>query len=288
MLLLQACFVQHMTHTFVSTCFQIAICRLWGTFQGESTMHNLSCSLWPKAFLAMFQKSKSVSERTDSDRPDKRLRGNVRDLFLSGATSAGRAAAVLQDAEFDGAAGVADLAVNEGKNAQRDLVRKFMKGSKWPPLYAVEIPVLHKKTHQVLEESINTLLPHEVLGIIMSWNQFSKQKVFDRARLSASARKHFEKTVPLLGSDPTTCIPLGLWTGGCPVKWDRSQSVIVITMSVCGQTDDIFSRLRIPLSFSQKLSKGAPLRNFSLPPSGFAQVINKKFCGQGENNAINY
>ena len=142
---------------------------------------------------------------------------------------------------------VADLAVNEGKNAQRDLVRKLMKGSKWPPLYAAKIPVLHQKTHQVLEESTNMLLPHEVLANIMSWNRHSKQKVFDRAGLSASARKHFEKTVPLLGMDPTTCIPVGLWTDGCPVKWDRSQSVIVITMSFCGQTDDIFSRLRIPL-----------------------------------------
>ena len=210
-------------------------------------MHNLSCSLWPQAFLAMFSKSKFVSERNDFDRPDKRLRKNVSDLFLSGAISAGRAATVFQDAEFDGATGVADLAVNEGKNAQRDLVRKLMQGSKRPPLYAAKIPVLHQKTHQVLEESINMLLPHEVLANIMSWNQHSKQKVFDRAGLSASARKHFEKTVPLLGMDPTTCIPVGLWTDGCPVKWDRSQSVIVITMSFCGQTDDIFSRLRIPL-----------------------------------------
>lgn len=32
------------------------------------------------------------------------------------------------------------------------------------------------------------------------------------------------------------------------------------------------------MCFSQKLFKGAPLRNlFSLPPSGFAEVINKKF-----------
>ena len=210
-------------------------------------MHNLSCSLWPQVFLAMFSKSKFVSERNDSDKPDKRLRRNVSDLFLSGAISAGRAATVFQDAEFDGATGVADLAVNEGKNAQRDLARKLMKGSKWPPLYAAKIPVLHQKTHQVLEESINMLLPHEVLANIMSWNQYSKQKVFDRAGLSASARKHFEKTVPLLGMDPTTCIPVGLWADACPVKWDRSQSVIVITMSFCGQTDDIFSRLRIPL-----------------------------------------
>ena len=39
----------------------------------------------------------------------------------------------------------------------------------------------------------------------MTWNQHSKQKVFDRAGLSASARKHFEKTVPLLEMDPTIC-----------------------------------------------------------------------------------
>ena len=139
-------------------------------------MHNLSCSLWPQAFLAMFSKSKFVTGRNDSDRPDKRLRRNVSDLFLSGAISAGRAATVFQDAEFDGATGVADLAVNEGKNAQRDLVRKLMKGSKWPPLYAAKIPVLHQKTHQVLEESINVLLPHEVLANIVSWNRHSKQR----------------------------------------------------------------------------------------------------------------
>ena len=156
-------------------------------------------------------------------------------------------ATVFQDAEFDGARDVADLAVHEGKNAQRDLVRKLLKGSKWPPLYEVKIPVLHQKTHQVLEESINMLLPHEILANTMSWNTLSKHKVFDRVGLSASARKHFEKTVPLLGMDPNTCIPLGLWTDGCPAKWDRSQSVIVITMSFCGQRDDIFSRLRIPL-----------------------------------------
>ena len=69
--------------------------------------------------------------------------------FYQGAISAGRAATVFQDAEFDGATGVVDLAVNEGKNAHRDLVRKLMKGSKWPPLYAAKIPVLHQKTHQV-------------------------------------------------------------------------------------------------------------------------------------------
>ena len=54
--------------------------------------------------------------------------------------------------------------MNEGKNAQRDLVRKLMKGSKWPPLYAAKIPVLHQKTHQVLEGSINMLLPQEILA----------------------------------------------------------------------------------------------------------------------------
>ena len=149
-------------------------------------MHNLSCSLWPQAFLAMFSKSKFVSERNDSHRPDKRLRRNISDLFLSGAISAGRAATVFQDAEFDGATGVADLAVDEGKNAQRDLIRQLLKGNKWPPLYAASIPVLHQKTHQVLEESINMLLPHEVLANIMTWNQHSKQKVFDRAGLSLS------------------------------------------------------------------------------------------------------
>ena len=53
------------------------------------------------------------------------------------------------------------------------------------------------------------MLPHEVLAIIMSWNQHSKQNVFDRAGLSASARKHVEKTVPLLEWIPTPASLLG-------------------------------------------------------------------------------
>ena len=157
----------------------------------KDTAQSVSCAFLLQGLLPMFSKSKLVSERSGSDRPDKRLRRNVSDSFLSGAISAGRAATLFQDAGYDGAQGVADLAVHEGKKTQIILVRKPMKDSKWPPLYEAKIPLLHQKTHQVLEESIHLLLPHEVLARIMYWNKYSKGKVFDRARLSASATRHF-------------------------------------------------------------------------------------------------
>ena len=70
----------------------------------------------------------------------------------------------------------------------------------------LKIPVLHQKTHQVLEES---RIYHYVAATRGPGKYhvlepaLSKQNVFDRAELSASARKHFEKTVPLLGMDPS-------------------------------------------------------------------------------------
>ena len=66
----------------------------------------------------------------------KRLRHNVADLFLSNSVSATRAASLFCDAAAAGAEGVGDLQrVGAPKHHHRNLLKKLLKGSKWPGLY---------------------------------------------------------------------------------------------------------------------------------------------------------
>lgn len=62
----------------------------------------------------MFSKNAIVTERQSNERPGKRLRRNVADLYLAGTVSAQRAASLFQDAQEDGARGVSDLAIPAG------------------------------------------------------------------------------------------------------------------------------------------------------------------------------
>lgn len=209
--------------------------------------------LGPKDFphchkqCAMFSKHAILSERKDNDRPSKRLRRNLADLYLAGTVSAQRAATLFQDAAEDGAKDVSDLAIADGKHSQRDLTRRLLKGSKWPPLYEFDLPIKDKNTTQTALAKCCMLLPHEILYCILQWNQLTLPQVFDNTGLSDKAKRHFDATVPQLGMDPATTVPVGLWADGCPVKWDRSQSIIVVTMNFCGQSNDQFARMRIPL-----------------------------------------
>ena len=195
----------------------------------------------------MFSKHAIVSERNEPDRPSKRLRRNLADLYLGGNVSAQRAATLFQDAAEDGARDVSDLAISAGKNAQRDLERKLLKGTKWPPLYEFQVPIKDKNTTQPALVKCFMLLPHELLYCIGQWNKLAWEKVLDHTGLSHSANRHFRKTVPMLGMELDSTVPLGLWADGCPVKWDRSQSIIVISLNFCGQSTDQFARMRIPL-----------------------------------------
>ena len=97
----------------------------------------------------MYSKNTFFAER-DQSSPAKRLRKNISDLYLAGGVSAQRAASLFEDSVAAGARNTEDLAVPVSKNSQRDLKRKLLKNSKWPPLYEIEMPVLHQKLMQRL------------------------------------------------------------------------------------------------------------------------------------------
>ena len=202
-------------------------------------------------FHTMYSKKVFLSNR-DQEESSKRLRSNVSDLFLSGEISGKRAATLFQDATDAGAASTADLAISVGSNSHRDLKRKLFKGNKWPPLYTFQVPVKHLKTHQTTWEDIAMLLPHEVAAVVADRNRFFNTDLFSTQGLTEKQQLDFISKTQQLGMVPGKTMPLGLWSDGCPVKWDRSESILVISLNWPGQTLDKFSRLRVPLCVINK------------------------------------
>ena len=173
---------------------------------------------------------------------------NVSDLFLSGAISAGRAATVFQDAEFDGATGVADLCCEWGQECPK----RFGQKTHWKAVNGHLSMQLKSqcctRKHIKCWKNLSSCCCH-----MKSW-QISCPGTSTPNRRSLTGQgfqlqpeSTFRKQCLCWEWIPPPASLLGCGQMGCPVKWGRSQSVIVITMSFCGQTDDIFSRLRIPL-----------------------------------------
>ena len=78
--------------------------------------------------------------------PAKRFRYNAADLFfLSNSISGSRAASLFADARRAGTRHVADLGGAPSKHAHRNILRKLLKGNKWPRLYETPIRVWNRK-----------------------------------------------------------------------------------------------------------------------------------------------
>ena len=100
--------------------------------------------------------------------PDRRLRANLADLFVSNDVSAARAQSIFADAEASGARNVADLAKaghtgKHKKNLARDLTRKLLKNSQWPRPYNAQVRTWNAKAEKVELQEVPVLLPHEIV-----------------------------------------------------------------------------------------------------------------------------
>ena len=107
--------------------------------------------------------SKAKRPYTPSDLPpDKRLRANVTDLFVTNVVSGLRTQEVLNDI-----AGVAGSFAKDkrplGTNAARNLRRSVLKRTLWPSLYWARIRVWNCKKGIEDYKSCAFLLPHELL-----------------------------------------------------------------------------------------------------------------------------
>ena len=130
------------------------------------------------------------------------------------------------------------------------------------PLYHFEVPVMHQKTHATTFEEIAVLLPHEVVAAILTWNK-DCPRLFEISGMTQEQQQQFLTKCRNFQLDSTSTMPLGFWADGCPVKWDRSESIIVISLNFPGQTLDKYQRIRIPLCALQ-LNKSYYLFSSSL------------------------
>ena len=138
----------------------------------------------------------------------------------------------------------------KAKTANKNLRRKLLKNSKWPPLYHFEVPVMHQKTHASTFEEIAVLLPHEVVAVILTWNK-DCPRLFEISGMTPAQQRQFLTQSRNFQLDSANTMPLGLWADGCPVKWDRSESIIVMSLNFPGQNLDKCQRIRIPLCVLQ-------------------------------------
>ena len=204
--------------------------------------------LFLDAASAMFNKRSKGYDASDMS-PSKRLRCNLADLFLSNTLPGDRTQSLFDDAAAASARGGFENLQSRSdidKNAHRNVLRKLLKGCKWPPPYLVKVRIWNNTTQKPDTCWVPVLLPHEVLHAIML--RSNKQAMFDKDGMSATARRHLEQVAGLIGTD---LLGVGLWLDGTPCNWDRSQSVETIALNLPGLTGDV-GKLRIPLAALMK------------------------------------
>ena len=250
----------------VSSCVGVSPGRCIGKFLGVNLLcrrqsthtHTASTrtlhfhSLLLSLKMSMHSKNKFLQSREDQS-PNKRLKANISDLLLDGSISGARAASLFTDAQDAQAEGLEDLAgVSQNQNALRDLQRKLTKHSPWPPLYTAKVHMKSLATELVYVDTVNMLLPHEICHQLIHWNQNAGALPYAVEGLTPPARARFLSFCRQFGKDASSTLPLGFWVDGVPVKWDRSESIILFTLNFPGQLHADFKTLRIPLTMINK------------------------------------
>ena len=198
-------------------------------------------SVWHKVLLwmifwdvtpasAMFHNKKSGDNIFES--PTKRLRQHVHTLFLDNKLS-GQETQLLENqigaCHVQGFKEHAGPSVNVSKKAARDMLRRCLKGTKWPKIYTAEIRIWDAKLQVEKYAKVALLLPHELLHVLGTMNSAETLTQLDGAVESVQA--HCRKAQRVFGSP--TC-GFGLWSDATPFNWDRTKTLEIILISFPG------------------------------------------------------
>ena len=198
-------------------------------------------SVWHKVLLwmifwdvtpasAMFHNKKSGDNIFES--PTKRLRQHVHTLFLDNKLS-GQETQLLENqigaCHVQGFKEHAGPSVNVSKKAARDMLRRCLKGTKWPKIYTAEVRIWDAKLQVEKYAKVALLLPHELLHVLGTMNSAETLTQLDGAVESVQA--HCRKAQRAFGSP--TC-GFGLWSDATPFNWDRTKTLEIILISFPG------------------------------------------------------
>ena len=182
--------------------------------------------------------------------PAKRLRDHLVDLYGTGAVPADTVQELFDDAgayaDEGGRDDFQDLrgSAYEGgqRNAARDLRRKLMRRSQWPPLYEAMIRTWVRKDKALQEKKVAFLLPHELVFVL--------SEIGDAATMQSTAgldKWNLKRHEEIYAQLQKPFLSLSLWGDGVPYSWDRKRSVDTWTLSFPGLADKKQRDIRIVL-----------------------------------------
>ena len=174
--------------------------------------------------------------------PDRRLRANLADLFLSNEVSGARIASLFEDASVANPRHVQDLAKLNTKNSTRDVRRKLANRSQWPQLYYAPVRVYDRTTDAEITVQLPMLLPHELIGRVADAS--SRPALLSHDGLCFETLQHVRTAAFELGLDEKEVLPVGLRGDGVPFNWDRSESLEIISINLPGSG----GQLRLPIT----------------------------------------
>ena len=195
---------------------------------------------------------KRQHNRDEEAPPAKRLKDNIIDLYGSGDVPADRAQELLEDAgALTQSLGSGDLqemrrrgSAGSDKNVARDLRRKLLKGSHWPPIYVTMIRMWSVAEKRVTLQKVALLLPHELLQTLKDMG--SSEVVFDASGLDTLNQKKYGQILEAMHGE--LFIPVSLWGDGVPFSWDRKKSADLWCLSLPGQGHKPYRDLRLTLT----------------------------------------
>ena len=138
-----------------------------------------------------------------------------------------------------------DSEESRDKNAARSLDRHLRKTHQWPDLYWVQVPMKSpkKKSHDISQQWLPFLLPHEVLGKYFTQPNAWKEGMPAEGTFNC---KILNEACASNGNPPMSMYPLGLHGDGVPVQGRMNQSTLDF-WSMNLPCSSAFSAMRIPI-----------------------------------------
>ena len=226
---------------------------------------------------AMFHNKKMDDIQATS--PTKVLRQHVHSLYLNNKLSGQeteKLQAEIAECKVPGFKIKKDFLKNRqvSQQANRNLLKRSLKHSQWPPVYVHEIRVFDPKNQVECLAKVAFMLPHEILFTLGEFNTAETLTVLSSA--TGSVRRHCLEAQRQWGKPVAAS---GLWSDGTPFNWERNKSLELLLINFPG----LDSTWRFPIAAipHEHLSKHATLEDiFSLVAWSFQQCAVGKMPSQ--------
>jgi hypothetical protein len=192
----------------------------------------------------MFQRNSQPSSSSHAPHDDAFV-ADVQDLHAENLLSAQRASKLLRKAAKAGVQVPKSARLGGSKNMARAQRRMQLRRTKWPEYYWFDCRVVDRKTRKEHIVRLCLLLPQEVLSCIYKLG--SPDVVLETDGMDSDSLEHLNWIRAQLGLGPDDKIQgFGLHGDGIPCNYDRTESVVMISINLPGCTG-ANGRMRIPL-----------------------------------------